>query len=408
MTANTAPLWDLSHAVSGAHPVRHAVIAPKLALIDRIVERQAVIVDDGRIIEIIDADRVSASLPVRVLQRGILAPGFVDIHAHGAHGLGVNEGDQAAVVEISRIMLSAGVTTWLPTFASAPIPDLAKGLAVLRDVPKRPDTARIPGAHLEGPYFAQAQRGAQSAADLRTPDDDSVVGLLEYADVIAMMSFAPELQGALALTTRLVEAGIVAAAGHSDGDAAHLRAAQEAGLSHVIHIYSGQSSTRREGAWRVAGMLEATLASDDLTVEMIADGKHLPVEHMRIAHRALAGRLCLVSDASPGAGLPDGSEYGMGAVQYIVEDGVGMTHDRTSFGGSTTLLPSMLPIAQASLGLSTPDAIAMVTDIPARAARLSHVGRLEHGYLADFTVLSEQLEVADVATGGHWVSETLH
>lgn len=406
MTRNIADLWDLSGAVQTNLKRRHAVVAPQLALVDRIVEQHAVIVENDRIVGIVPAHAIPAATPIRVLTRGILAPGFVDIHAHGAQGRGVNEGDATALIEVARTMLQAGVTTWLPTFASAPIEDLTRGLSTLRAVLEKPDLARMPGAHLEGPYFAQAQCGAQSPADLRNPDDGSVDRLLEHADVITMMSLAPELQGALALTKRLVEAGIVAAAGHSDGDASDLVAAQDVGLSHVIHIYSGQSTTRREGAWRIAGMLEGSLASEYLTVEMIADGKHLPPEHMRIAHRALGGRLCLVSDASPGAGLPDGSVYGMGAAQYVVEDGVGMTLDRTSFGGSTTLLPTMLPIAQKSMGLDSAEAIAMVTDIPARAARLTEVGRLADGFLADFTVLSDRLDVVDVAAGGRWLSDT--
>lgn len=387
---------------------QHAVIAPRLALPDRIVEQHAVIVEDDRITAVIPISALPEGISTRTFLHGLLAPGFVDIHAHGANGRGVNEGDEAAILDVGRSMLRAGVTTWLPTFASAPIEDLTRGLVALRNVQSQGNIVRMPGAHLEGPYFSQSQRGAQSADCIRTPDDGSVDQLLEHADVIQMMSFAPELAGAIALTRRLVKEGIVAAAGHSDGNASHLVAAQDAGLSHVIHIYSGQSTTHREGAWRVPGMLEGTLASDHLTVEMIADGKHLPIELMRIAHRSLRGRLCLVSDASPGAGLPDGAGYGMGTVQYVVEDGVGMTLDRASFGGSTTLLPTMLPIVSSSLGLEPAEAIAMVSDVPARAARLSDVGRIAVGFRADFTLLSDRLEVLDTALGGRWDSELDH
>lgn len=391
-----------------SHGQHHAVIAPQLALPDRIVEQHAVMVADGRITSIVPISALPEGIPTRTFSHGLLAPGLVDIHAHGANGRSANEGDESAMINVGRTMLRAGVTTWLPTFASAPIEDLTRGLGALRSAGDRDDTARMPGAHLEGPYFAQSQRGAQSAANLRIPDDGSVDELLEHADVIRMVSFAPELAGAIALTRRLVTAGIVAAAGHSGGSASDLFAAQDAGLSHVIHIYSGQSTTHREGAWRVPGMLEGTLASNHLTVEMIADGKHLPNELMRIAHRALRGRLCLVSDATPGAGLPDGAGYGMGSEQYVVEDGVGMTLDRTSFGGSTTLLPTMLQIIASSLGLEPAEAISMASDVPARAARLTDVGRVGVGFRADFTLLSERLEVVDAALGGRWNSDFVH
>lgn len=383
---------------------RHGVIAPHIALPDQLVKDHGIIVEDGKIIAIVPVGALPQSLPTRTYNNGILAPGFVDIHGHGATGRSVNEGTDAAIISIAQTMLNAGVTTWLPTFSSAPLAELTQGLTALAQLPQAPNMARMPGAHLEGPYFSQVQRGAQPASSLRMPDDGSVEVLLEHKGAIRMISFAPELPGAIALTRRLVTAGIIAAAGHTAGNAADLYAAQEVGLSHVIHIYSGQSTTYRAGAWRVPGMLEGTLASDHLTVEMIADGKHLPVELMRIAHRALAGRLCLVSDATAGAGLAQGTKYGTGSSPHIVQDGVGMTLDGTSFAGSTTLLPAMIPIVASSLGLSPAQAIAMASYIPARAARLDHTGRIAVGFRADFALLSDDLKVLDVALGGRWIS----
>lgn len=199
-----------------------------------------------------------------------------------------------------------------------------------------------------------------------------------------------------------MDLGIVAAAGHTDGTIDDLVRAQQAGLSHVIHLYSGQSTTKREGPWRVPGMLEASLASNDLTVEIIADGKHLPPALMTIAYRALGDRVCLVSDATSGAGMPDGSRYRMGPSEYLVDNGVGVTLDHSSFGGSTTLLPAMLPIARDALGIGVIDAIAMVSSIPARAARLENVGQIALGAHADFVHLNDRLEVLAVARDGVW------
>ncbi|MBB5633717.1 N-acetylglucosamine-6-phosphate deacetylase [Cryobacterium mesophilum] len=216
-----------------------------------------------------------------------------------------------------------------------------------------------------------------------------------------MISFAPELPGAVELTERLVSLDIVAAAGHSDGRDEDLLACQRAGLSHVIHIFSGQSTTIRVGPWRKPGMLEATLASDDLTVEMIGDGKHLPDTLMKLAIRCLVGRLCLVSDSTPGAGMADGSRYRMGDAEYIVENGVGVTLDRTAFAGSTTLISEMLPIVGA-LGVGVADLVAMATSIPAKAARLVDVGRIAPGFHADFALFDDQLNLSAVALAGQW------
>lgn len=409
-----------------------AYAGPRIVTPSTVLDDYAVIVRGGIIEAVVPTADVPPDTPLSHLDGAYLAPGFIDIHVHGAAGRSYNEGTAEAAAQIGTALLRAGVTTALPTLASAPIDQLSAALEMIEGlrepslavasttttVPDRDGSSAaagqttgaganrtspwIPGAHLEGPYFSPAQAGAQDRTALRTPSDGSVPDLLAHAPAISLLSFAPELQGSVRLTEQLVEAGIVAAAGHSDGTAEDLAACQAAGLSHVIHIFSGQSTICRQGPWRVPGLLEATLASDGLTVEMIGDGKHLPPLLMRLAHRALGDRLCLVSDATAGAGMADGSTYRMGEMTYRVRDGVGFTRDGTAFGGSTTLLPQMLPIVRPALGLTVPEAIAMVTSIPAQAARLSGVGRLEAGYWADLTVLDETLTPQALALRGQW------
>lgn len=189
--------------------------------------------------------------------------------------------------------------------------------------------ARSPGTGgaLGGPYFNPAQCGAQSVSAMRTPDDGSADALLQCPGVLRMLTLAPELPGAPALIRRLCELGIVPAAGHSDARDSDLSAAIRAGLRHVVHLWSGQSSTVREGPWRRPGILEASLVSDELSGEVIADGKHLPTTLLRLAWRSKGPeRLCVVSDATSGAGLPDGTAlggaetYGEGRVRIEVRD----------------------------------------------------------------------------------------
>lgn len=380
---------------------QHAYVGPYLVADGAVLEDHAVLVEQGRIDSVIPREHLPASIATTDLGPGYLTPGFIDIHVHGAAGHGYQEATPEAFAAIGRALLAAGVTTALPTLASASIESLETALDALAVIGGSAGPW-MPGAHLEGPYFSPAQRGAQDLRALRSPADGSLDSVLERAGTIAMMSFAPELDGAVELTERLVAAGIVAAAGHSDGTAEDLARCEAAGLSHVIHVFSGQSTTVRRGPWRVPGMLEATLASDTLTVEMIADGKHLPPLLMRLAHRAAGDRLCLVSDATAGAGLPNGSRYRIADVNYDVVDGVGMTLERDAFSGSTTLLGQMLPIAKDALGISLPEAVDMVTAVPARAARLTDVGRLAPGYWADLTLLDHDLVPRAVALRGAW------
>ena len=159
------------------------------------------------------------------------------------------------------------------------------------------------------------------------------------------MTFAPELPGALALTQQLMQLGIVAAAGHSAAREEDVKPLIDAGLRHMIHLWSAQSTTIREGPWRKPGLLEVSLTDERLTGEMIADGKHLPPTLMKLAYKCLGpDRLCAISDATNGAGLPEGSHFRMGGMEYDVCDGVGMMLDRSAFAGSTTLLNQMIPI----------------------------------------------------------------
>lgn len=381
--------------------VREALVGPDIVVDDTVLVDHSVLVRDGRIEAVVPIAQLPSDLVQRDLGAGLLTAGLIDVHTHGAGGRGFNEGSVDASRQALSAYLRAGVTTLLPTLASAPIDDTLRSLEVIEAVRGDESLPRIPGAHLEGPYFSEEQRGAQDPAALRSPNDGSIERLLDHAEVIRMISFAPELPGAVELTERLVSLDIVAAAGHSDGRDEDLLACQRAGLSHVIHIFSGQSTTIRVGPWRKPGMLEATLASDDLTVEMIGDGKHLPDTLMRLAIRCLAGRLCLVSDSTPGAGMSDGSRYRMGDAEYVVENGVGVTLDRTAFAGSTTLISEMLPIV-GTLGVGVAELIAMATSIPAKAARLTDVGRIAPGFHADFALFDDQLQLSAVALAGRW------
>ncbi len=379
-----------------------ALVGPAIVVDLQVMRDHAIVVRNEHIEAVVPISQLPSDITIRHFGSGFLTAGLVDIHAHGAAGCGFNEGDIAGNAQALATLLQAGVTTVLPTLATAPIENMTKGLEALSAVQGVSGFPHIPGAHLEGPFFAQAQCGAQDPASLQVPSDGTLDRLLEYSDIIQMISFAPELPDAVALTERLVAEGIVAAAGHSDGRAEDLFACQRVGLSHIIHVFSGQSTTIREGPWRHPGLLEATLASDELTVEMIGDGKHLDSVLMKMAHRCLGDRLCLVSDSTPGAGMADGSRYRMGEIEYIVEDGVGMTLDRSAFAGSTTFVSAMIPIVISALGISLAEAVAMATSIPAKAARLCDVGRIAKGFRADFTLFDARMGVRAVALWGEW------
>ncbi len=178
-----------------------------------------------------------------------------------------------------------------------------------------------------------------------------------------------------------------------------------AGLRHTIHIWSGQSSTVREGPWRRPGLLEATLTCDELTAEMIADNRHLPATLMKLAYRCKGpDRLCVVSDAIAGAGMPDGTSFGLAGHEYLVEDGVGMVPDHTSFAGSVTLLNRMVAVLRDVVGIPLPEAVRMASLTPARIIGVAdRKGSLEPGKDADLAVFEEDWTAWRTMIGGRWL-----
>ncbi len=385
---------------------RFALTNGRVILPQEIVTDKAVVVEGKKIVGIANADSLGTDTERIDVGGRYITPGLIDIHTHGALGHTFNEPDAKAFATITEENVRRGVTSLLATMATAPIPDLVKCLEFSRQWMHEPHGgSQVLGVHLEGPYFSLAQKGAQDPENIRTPDDGTPDVLLEHHDVMRIMTYAPELPGALELTARLARLGIVPAAGHSSAKDEDVLAAMEVGLRHIIHIWSAQSTTVREGPWRKPGLLEATLVFDELTAEMIADNKHLPPTLMKLAYKCIgADRLCIVSDATSGAGMPEGARFRMGEMEYEVHDGVGMMLDRTAFAGSTTLVNQMVPILTDAVGIPLVEAVRMATLTPARVIGFDdRKGSLEAGKDADLAVFEDDFTAWRTMIGGRWV-----
>jgi N-acetylglucosamine-6-phosphate deacetylase len=381
--------------------VKGRVITP-----ETVITGHAVVVAGSTIVGIVPEASLDAEMARVDVGGRFVAPGLVDIHTHGAGGHTFNEPDPAAFAAIAETQLRSGVTALLATVATAPFETLLHCLDTARVAMSAPRTgAHILGVHLEGPYFNPAQCGAQDPRYMRSPDDGSADLLMEHHDVLRMVSLAPEVPGAIALIRRLAARGIIPAAGHSDARDTQLWPAMAAGLRHIIHLWSGQSSTIREGPWRRPGLLEASLIAEGITAEIIADNRHLPATLMRLAYCCLGrDRLCAVSDATSGAGLPDGARYRMGEMEYEVHDGVGMLYDRSAFAGSTTLLSGMIPILHDVVGIPLAEAVAMASLVPARVIGCDgRKGSLQIGRDADIVIFEDDFAVWRVMVEGQWV-----
>lgn len=368
------------------------------------IEDRCVVVRDGVIADVCPEETLDDELERVDVGGKLVTPGLIDLHVHGALGRSFSDATQESFDVVLGFLAAHGVTTAQASLSTASLDRLDAAMEFARHHRPGRAGAALHGVHLEGPFLSHEQRGAQDPGHLRTPQAGDAERLLAHSGVLRMVTLAPELPGAVDLTRRLVEGGVRVAAGHSATGTEMLKAAISEGLSHITHLWSGQSLLSRSGPWRVPGFLEASLASTGVTAEVIADGKHLPPELLTIARRCLGDRLCLVSDGISGMGLPEGSRFVSGGMPVEIRDGVCMLLDGTSFAGSTTALSGMLAHVARNLGWPVHEAVAMASTVPASVLGLAdRKGAIKAGYDADLAVFADDFTCSATLVGGRWV-----
>ena len=336
------------------------------------------------------------------LNRNYLAPGFIDLHVHGARGRDTMEASAEAFRTVCDFHASGGTTSLLLTTATAPLDEILKVLEAVRDC--RSAIMQIGGVHVEGPFISRAKGGAQRGEFMQEPSPDAVRRLLQYAEVIKRVTIAPELPGALEAIETFHKRKINVSGGHSDAWDQDARAAFDRGMRSVTHTFNCMSSARRRGIYRAAGLLEFALSTAEISCELIADGHHVSSTLMKMLYRAKrAGGICLVTDATAGAGLADGSEFSLLGRDCMVENGACLLADRSALAGSAARMVELVRTMVDEVNVPLGEAVAMATENPARAIDLQSKGRLVVGADADFVVLSPQLDVMQTFIGGEEV-----
>ena len=353
---------------------------------------------DGRILAVTGEEHPHDASADRVIDAkgAYLSPGWIDIHTHGAGGADFLDGTPDAYRTAARTHAAHGTTTLLPTTTSVDAARIVTSAAALDAVQDDPDLPDMPGLHLEGPYLAVSQKGAQEDRFIHPFDEAETDAILAASDRILRWTAAPELPGADAFAARLRARGILPCIGHTDADFTETERAYRMGFTHVTHLYSCMSTVHRVNAYRVAGVLEAAYYLDGMTAELIADGCHLPPELLRFAVKFKGReRLALVTDSMRAAGGPEGPSI-LGArengLPVIVEEGVAKLLDRSAFAGSVATADRLVRTA-AGAGIPLADAVYMMTAAPARIVGLSDRGTLAPGARADFTLFDDDVRV---------------
>ena len=327
------------------------------------------------------------------LEGDYLAPGFIDVHVHGAMGHDAMEASPKAFRAICDYHASGGTTSLLLTTATAPIKPILRVIDEARKA--RSSIQQIAGVHVEGPFISRTKAGAQRVSLMRKPTKKMYAPLLEQSDMIRRMTLAPELLGAIELIDDLRSNGVSVSGGHSDAWENDARDAFEHGMRSVTHTFNCMSTTRRRGIDRVAGLLEFAMSESEIICELIADGHHVSPTLMKMLYRAKGPRgICLVTDATAGAGLPDGSKFSLYGTKCITEAGVCLLADRSALAGSASRMIDLVRTMVTKVGVPLHEAIVMATDTPGFAIGLNNKGQFKIGGDADLVVISRELEVS--------------
>jgi N-acetylglucosamine-6-phosphate deacetylase len=321
--------------------------------------------------------------------QGIAAPGFVDLQVNGFAGIDFLGADADGFATAGEALLETGVTAYLPTLITSPEEDLVNAL---RSVPNTGRGPRILGVHLEGPFLSPARLGTHSLGARRDPDPALVDRLLDAGPVM-LMTLAPELPGALDLIGLLLARGVRVSLGHTDATAAEANAAFDRGVRTVTHVFNAM----RPLAHRDPGIVGAALVRPDVVLQAIVDGVHLDPEIVRLLWAVGAGRLALVTDATAGAALGDGT-YALGEIEITVTGDVVRRDDGVLAGSALTMPQALRNLVAAGVPLER--ALEAASVVPARVLGLGDLGRLVPGAPADVTVIDDRLEVVRAIVGG--------
>ena len=320
---------------------------------------------------------------------GTAVPGFVDLQVNGYAGVDFATADAAGYRRAGEALLETGVTAYQPTLITAPEADL---VAALAEVPTGATRPLVLGAHLEGPFLSPARLGAHPQSARRDPDA-ALLRRLVAAGPVSQVTLAPELPRALELVDLLHEQGIVVSFGHSDATAAEAHAGFDHGVATVTHLFNAMRPLHH----REPGIAGAALVRDDVIVQILADGRHLSDETIRLVCRAARGRVALVSDAIAAAAAGDG-RFRLGGGDVDVRDGVARRGDGALAGSTGTMIGGVRELHR--LGVPLAEALAAATSLPARIARRADVGVLRPGSVADLVVLDDALEITRVLVSG--------
>lgn len=391
--------------------MKTAIINAKIISNDTIIENGNISIENG-IINGINQVLNENNFDIIVdAKNNFLSPGFIDLHIHGGGGYDFMDGSVEAFTKIAETHIKYGTTTLMPTTLTGSTEQIIDVIETFGNFIKNNTTnVSFLGIHLEGPYFAMEQRGAQNPKYIRNPDINEINSILKYEKLIKRWSIAPELLGALQLGNMLNEKNIIASVAHTNALYDDIVAAVSNGYNLITHLYSAMNGVIRKNAYRYAGTIEAAYLIDDLFVEIIADGKHLPIPLLKLVYKIKGpDKIALITDAMRASGTSyTKSILGcqVDGIEVIIEDGVAKLPDKTSFAGSIATTNRLVKTMWKDAELPLTDVVKMMCTTPAKIAGIDEkVGTIEINKIADLVIFDDNVNVYKVIKNGVIVHE---
>lgn len=376
-----------------------------------IIKNGSILVADGRIVAISEGN-IDATDAFEIDAKGrFISPGFIDIHVHGGAGHDFMDNTEEAFLAIANLHARHGTTTMLPTTLTSSRADLLETLATYELAEKQNSNgSQFAGMHLEGPYFALNQAGAQDTRYIRNPEASEYEEILSAFACIKRWSAAPELQGAPEFGRYMTSRGVLVAMAHTDAIYEEALEGFKNGFTLATHLYSGMSGVTRRNAYRYAGVVEAAYLIDVMDVEIIADGIHLPPPLLKLVYKIKGpGKTALITDAMRAAGMPPGESI-LGSLKnglkVIVEDDVAKLRDRSAFAGSVATFDRLVRNMVTMADVPLLQAVQMAAATPAAIMKIDNKkGSLVAGMDADIVLFDEDINIEMTIIKGKVVYE---
>ncbi len=364
----------------------------------------SVLISDGKILEVTNSDLAVIGATVVDAKGMYIIPGFVAMNIHGGGGYDFKECTEEAFHGAVNAHMKYGATCIFPTLGPLPMTEIRKGVALCESAMAEKNSPVL-GLQFEGPYLNPKMAGSLLTDALKDPDPDEYKSLLESTNCIKRWDASPELPGALDFACYVRSKGLLAAVSHTEAEFEDIKAAYEAGFTHAAHFYNAMPGFHKRREYKYEGTVESVFLEDDMTVEVIADGRHLPSTILRLVYK-LKGveRTCLTTDAlayAANEGKP------VDDPRIIIEDGVCKLADHSSLVGSIATMDVLVRTMAQNAGVPLADAVRMASETPARLMGVDdRKGSLQRGKDADIVILDRKLNVRSVWSMGHLVEGT--